>query len=186
MVQKNKLSLFAILFALLFSLAVVWQTTEAAEKVSDMANTKTWAGIYYYPSSRVNSGRAVPPNTTVRVDYLNRTGDWAYISHDEFGKGWVRRSSIYFLATENFNESTAEAGQAYSGMETTTTRWGNLHTGYPYRSTDIALAPNTTVTLRFSSVDGNWAYVSTAAKGDGWVPLAQLKISSLDGLPLWR
>lgn len=184
MARKNKLGFIMVLFALLLSV-VGWQTTNAKTLTADMANTKSWTRIYFFPSSRADSGRVMPPGTNVTVDYLDRTGDWAYIRNDNHGKGWVRRTSIHFVATENYNQSEAERGQAYSGMTTTTTRWGSLHTDSPYRATPIALAPNTSVILQFSSVDGNWAYVN-ADKGDGWLPLSQLSIDSLNGLPLWR
>lgn len=155
-------------------------------------NTVRWTNIFSNGDPDTDTGRAYPPNTSLRLIGRDFWGCWVQVESDtDAGNGWVPIQSLNTrgvlglpVTFDNSGGCRIENGQVVgcpnsgnnSGGTATgpmTARWTNLYSSASQNSaTGQALPPNTPVTI--VSTSGSWVQIQSAM-GNGWVPANALQ-----------
>ncbi len=159
-----------------------------------LSNTVRWTNIFSNGDPDTDTGRAYPPNTSLRLIGRDFWGCWVQVESDtDAGNGWVPIQSLNTrgvlglpVTYDNSNGCRIESGQvvgcpgdgnAGSGNDgatgSMTSRWTNLYSSPDQNSrTGTALPPNTAITI--ISTSGSWVQVQSAL-GNGWIAANSVK-----------
>lgn len=174
---------------------VVFDTRICGRNGTDtQSNTVRWTNIFANGDPDTDTGRAYPPNTSLRLVGRDFWGCWVQVESDtETGNGWVPIQALNTrgvlglpVTHDNSNGCKIENGQvtgcpagnnsgSSNGGATgdMTSRWTDIFSSPDQNtSTGVGLPPNTPVTV--VSTSGSWTQIQSAA-GNGWVPTSALK-----------